>query len=72
MTVFLTVGAVAEKSGIKTFYYQPGLAERTEGFILFSLMIVFPDYLIAIGLVFLGVEIFTAVQRLTEAGKILK
>ncbi|MCE7792660.1 CDP-alcohol phosphatidyltransferase family protein [Salipaludibacillus sp. CUR1] len=72
MTVFLTVGAVAEKSGIKTFYYQPGLAERTEGFILFSLMIVFPDYLIAIGLIFLGVEIFTAVQRLTEAGKILK
>jgi phosphatidylglycerophosphate synthase len=37
MTVFLTVGAVSENNGIKSFYYQAGLAERTEGFILFTL-----------------------------------
>ncbi|WP_280771137.1 CDP-alcohol phosphatidyltransferase family protein [Salipaludibacillus daqingensis] len=72
MTVFLTVGAVSEKKGIKTFYYQPGLAERTEGFILFSLMIIFPQYLVAIALVFLAVEIFTSLQRLAQASKILK
>ncbi|PYZ91666.1 CDP-alcohol phosphatidyltransferase [Salipaludibacillus keqinensis] len=72
MTVFLTVGAVSEKSGVKSFYYQPGLAERTEGFILFSLMIAFPSYLIAIAAVFLAVEIFTTLQRLREAAKILK
>jgi phosphatidylglycerophosphate synthase len=35
MTIFLTVGAVSEKQGMKSFYYQAGLAERTEGFILF-------------------------------------
>ncbi|SES07767.1 CDP-alcohol phosphatidyltransferase family protein [Salisediminibacterium halotolerans] len=71
MTIFLSVGAVAEQKGIKTFYYQSGLAERTEGFILFSLMIIFTDYLIWIGLIFLAVEIITSLQRLLEAKKIL-
>lgn len=72
MTIFLTVGAVTEKNGIKSFYYQPGLAERTEGFILFSLMIILPDFLLIIGAVFIAVEIFTSLQRLKEARDILK
>ncbi|MFZ3579058.1 CDP-alcohol phosphatidyltransferase family protein [Virgibacillus sp. DJP39] len=72
MTIFLTVGAVSEKKGIKTFYYQPGLAERTEGFLLFTLMIAFPNYLVALTLLFIGVELFTALQRLREAREILK
>ncbi|OIJ17444.1 CDP-alcohol phosphatidyltransferase [Anaerobacillus alkalilacustris] len=71
MTIFLTVGAVSEKKGIKTFYYQPGMAERTEGFIFFSLMIIFSNYLIYVALIFLAVQIFTSVQRLNEARKIL-
>lgn len=71
MTIFLTVGAVSEKKGIKTFYYQPGLAERTEGFILFTLMILLPKFLIALTLLFLGVELYTALQRLFEAKRIL-
>lgn len=72
MTIFLTVGALTEKKGMKSFYYQAGLAERTEGFILFSLMILFPSYLTLLTLVFLAVELFTAFQRLSEARKILK
>lgn len=72
MTIFLTVGAVSEKNGVKSFYYQPGLAERTEGFILFSLMILFPNYLVWITLFFLTVQIFTSLQRLLEAKRILK
>lgn len=71
MTIFLTVGAVSEKQGVKSFYYQSGLAERTEGFILFSLMIIFTDHLILIGLIFLAVEIITSLQRLIEAKVIL-
>lgn len=39
MTIFLTVGALSEKKGVKSFYYQAGVAERSEGFIFFSLMI---------------------------------
>jgi phosphatidylglycerophosphate synthase len=71
MTVFLTVGALSEKQGTKSFYYQAGLAERTEGFILFTLMIVFSPYLIAITLIFIAVQIFTIFQRLAEAKRIL-
>lgn len=72
MTIFLTVGAVSEKKSKKSFYYQPGLAERTEGFILFSLMVLFQPQLILWTVVFLSVESFTGIQRLLEARKILR
>ncbi|OEH92222.1 CDP-alcohol phosphatidyltransferase family protein [Bacillus solimangrovi] len=71
MTVFLTVGALSERKGIKSFYYQAGLAERTEGFLLFSAMIIFSNALTAITLLFLAVELFTTFQRLFEAKKLL-
>lgn len=72
MTVFLTVGAVSEHKGMKSFYYQPGLAERTEGFICFSLMMIFQQYLVTFTLIFFAMIMFTAGQRLREAHKILK
>lgn len=72
MTVFLTVGAVSQKKSYKSFYYQPGLAERTEGFILFSLMVLFQPNLKFWTIVFLIVELITGLQRLVEARKILK
>lgn len=72
MTVFLTVGALSDKTGTKSFYYQAGLAERTEGFILFTLMIAFSTYLTAITLIFLAMQIITIYQRMSEARKILK
>ncbi|WP_408011353.1 CDP-alcohol phosphatidyltransferase family protein [Pseudalkalibacillus sp. A8] len=71
MTVFLTVGALSEKNGVKSFYYQAGLAERTEGFILFSVMILFSSYLTLLTLLFLIVELFTTFQRLLEAKHLL-
>ncbi|MBY6035796.1 CDP-alcohol phosphatidyltransferase family protein [Fictibacillus nanhaiensis] len=71
MTIFLTVGAVSEKQGMKSFYYQAGLAERTEGFILFSLMILLPAYLTVITLLFFIIELYTALQRMLEAKRIL-
>lgn len=71
MTIFLTVGALSEKQGVKSFYYQAGLAERTEGFILFTLMILFNKYLTALTLLFFALEMFTTFQRLREAKKIL-
>lgn len=72
MTVFLTVGALSEKQGAKSFYYQAGLAERTEGFILFTLMIVFSTYLTAFTLIFIVVQLITIFQRMAEAKRILK
>ncbi|RKL69252.1 CDP-alcohol phosphatidyltransferase [Salipaludibacillus neizhouensis] len=71
MTVFLTVGAVSDKQGIKSFYYQAGLAERTEGFILLTLMMVAGDYRLLFTLIFFAVETFTGIQRFLEAKKIL-
>lgn len=72
MTVFLTVGALAEKSGIKSFYYQAGLAERTEGFILFSLMILFSNKVIVLTILFSILVLVTAMQRMIEAKRIFE
>jgi archaetidylinositol phosphate synthase len=71
MTVFLTVGALSEKKGVKSFYYQAGLAERTEGFLFFTAMILFPSWLIWITGLFLAAELFTALQRMREARRLL-
>ncbi|MEG0775671.1 CDP-alcohol phosphatidyltransferase family protein [Clostridium sp.] len=72
MTVFLTVGALVEKSGNKSFYYQAGLAERTEGFIMISLAAILPDFREIILVVFAAMMLFTAGQRFLEAKRILK
>ncbi|WP_342432025.1 CDP-alcohol phosphatidyltransferase family protein [Neobacillus sp. FSL H8-0543] len=72
MTIFLTVGALSVKESYKSFYYQPGLAERTEGFILFSLMVLFQAHLAIWTVIFIAVEIITGLQRLFEARRILK
>ncbi|MEF9935021.1 MAG: CDP-alcohol phosphatidyltransferase family protein [Clostridium sp.] len=72
MTIFLTVAAGASNKGIKSFHYQTGLAERTEGFIMFSLMMVFNNYINIIACIFSSIIIFTIVQRALEARKLLK
>lgn len=72
MTVFLTVGALSEKQSNKSFYYQAGLAERTEGFILLTLMILFPKHLDWLTGFFLATVLITAIQRMVEARKILR
>lgn len=72
MTVFLTVGALSQNKGSKSFYYQAGVAERTEGFIFFSLMILIPLHLVLLTSIFSMLIVITAIQRMVEARKILK
>jgi CDP-diacylglycerol--glycerol-3-phosphate 3-phosphatidyltransferase len=72
MTIFLTVGALSEQKGMKSFYYQAGLAERTEGFIMFSLMSLFTPWLSIITNLFSAAVLFTALQRMFEAKRILR
>ncbi|RKD21842.1 CDP-alcohol phosphatidyltransferase [Ammoniphilus oxalaticus] len=72
MTVFLTVGAVTEKQGAKSFYYQAGLGERTEGFIMLTVMMLLPNGLLWSSGVFMGIMLVTIGQRLAEARRILK
>ena len=71
MTIFLTVGALSEKKGVKSFYYQAGEVERSEGFIFFSLMILIPSYLGIITNIFSILIIITAIQRFLEAKRLL-
>ena len=71
MTIFLTVGALSEKKGVKSFYSQAGVAERSEGFIFFSLMILIPSYLGIITNIFSILIIITAIQRFLEAKRLL-
>jgi len=72
MTIFLTVGAAAKNSTVKSFYYQTGLAERSEGFIMLSLAVLLEKYRSVVLLVFAGIILFTAVQRFIEAVKLLR
>lgn len=69
--IFLVVGALAEKTGMKSFYYQAGLLERTEGFVLLSLLLVFTPYLVPLTYLFVALETFTGLQRLAEAHRLL-
>ncbi|MEG1254612.1 CDP-alcohol phosphatidyltransferase family protein [Clostridium sp.] len=71
MTVFLTSGMLMENSGIKSFHYQPGLMERTEGFIMFTIMIIFYLYMKILALIYGILILFTAIQRLVMAIKVL-
>ncbi len=72
MTIFLTVGALSQKQSKKSFYYQAGIMERTEGFILLTAMILWQAASFYLTLVFAGLVLVTAAQRLKEAHAILK
>lgn len=72
MTIFLTTGPLAENKGEKTFYYQAGLAERTEGFLMLSLMMLLKENAGVVINIFTGMVLFTVFQRFREAKKILK
>ena len=72
MTIFLTVGASTKNTAEKSFYYQPGLAERSEGLLMITLAILLVEYRVIVLLVFAGMILFTAVQRFIEAVKLFK
>ena len=64
MSLFLSIGAAVANQSIKSFHYAPGLGERTEAFICFSLMILDSARLVMWTWVFIGVIVFTMSQRL--------
>ncbi len=72
MSVFLTSGMLIENKGKKSFHYQAGLMERTEGFIMFTLMILFNKYMLQITFLYAVLIAFTVFQRLRESIKILE
>ena len=67
LTVFLTSAAALPATSNKSFHYQAGLAERSEGFLFFTLMALWPAGVEGVAGIFALVVIFTAGQRLRAA-----
>lgn len=72
MSLFLSIGAAVSNLSIKSFHYAPGLGERTEAFICLSLMILDGERLMLWIWVFVGVIVFTMIQRLLHVRALLK
>lgn len=72
MSVFLTSGMLIENTGKKSFHYQAGLMERTEGFIMFTLMILLNKYILYVTFLYAVLIAFTVFQRLRESIRILE
>jgi archaetidylinositol phosphate synthase len=71
MSLFLSIGAAVANTSAKSFHYAPGLGERTEAFICFSLMLLDHARLVLWTWVFIALIVFTMMQRLYHAGQIL-
>ena len=71
MSLFLSIAAAVANTSIKSFHYAPGLGERTEAFICFSLMILDHPRLTLWTWVFIGVIVFTMVQRVDHVRRML-
>lgn len=72
ISIFLTAGILVSKKHDKSFYYMPGIMERTETFILLSALILFPYFGISISKLGTVLILITAVQRFFSALKYLK
>jgi archaetidylinositol phosphate synthase len=70
MSLFLSIAAAIANTSIKSFHYAPGLGERTEAFICFSLMILDHTRLVLWTWVFIGVIVFTMLQRVYHVHRI--
>ena len=70
ITTFLVVGIFQENSSERSFHYSPGLIERAEAFIFFSLMILFPNFFTLLALLFGSLTLLTATIRIKQFIKI--
>lgn len=67
MTIFLTTGIISKNNTKKSFYYQAGLMERTEGFIATTIMILFKSHLTILAFIYACLILLTATERLIES-----
>lgn len=69
VTSFLVVGIFTANDSQKSFHYSPGLMERSEAFILFTLMIAAPHAFTPLASLFTGLVAATAAVRLWQFGR---
>jgi phosphatidylglycerophosphate synthase len=70
ITSFLVVGVFTQNNTEKSFHYSPGLIERAEAFIFFSLMILFPITFPVVSYLFSALVLLTALARLWQFRKV--
>lgn len=63
VTTFLVTGIFINQKSEKSFYYSPGLMERTEAFIFFGFMIMFPSGFFPLSLLFSILVTATGMKR---------
>jgi phosphatidylglycerophosphate synthase len=62
-STFIVAGALFTNTGNKSMHYDFGLAERTETFLVFTLMLVLPAYVPIVLMVFNGIIFLTGMIR---------
>jgi CDP-diacylglycerol--glycerol-3-phosphate 3-phosphatidyltransferase len=72
MTAFLLTGALVKNESKKSFFYQSGIMERSEGFIIFSLMWLLPKHLELLSYLCSALILCTACQRALLTTLVLK
>lgn len=72
ITSFLVVGIFSQNESYKSFHYSPGLMERTEAFIFFFIMLLFPSTFPFLAISFSSLTLFTALFRLYQFIKLDK
>jgi len=62
-TTFVVAGALFKNTSKKSMHYDTGIAERTETFIVFSLMLIFKNQIMIILMVFNAIIFLTGILR---------
>ncbi len=66
ITTFLVVGIFTANGSKKSFYYSPGIIERTEAFLFFAAMILFPKAFVLLSVLFSLLVTLTGLMRLCQ------
>ncbi len=69
VTTFLVVGIFTQNSMEKSFHYSPGLVERGEAFVFFSIMILLPAQFHVVSYLFSSLVFLTGALRLVQFKK---
>lgn len=70
-STFMVAGALFRNTGEKSFHYDCGLAERTETFLVFTAMALWPQQLLAILMTFNLVIVYTGIRRFIKVVRFL-
>ncbi len=65
-STFMLAGSLFKNNSNKSMHYDIGLVERTESFIVFSLMMIFPSYIFIFINIFNALMILTGIIRMTR------